>query len=290
MKKLLIVNADDFGLEEDINFGIIDAYRNGVVTAASLMANGAAFEHAVALSRENEGLDIGAHLTLTRGPSLTGEPVLDSVEVPSLVRGDNLFPQNPVTLSARTILGFVSLSEVERELRAQMERIRSAGVRITHVDSHQHIHMVPPVFRVVAALAREFNVGWLRLPKKRSIARVKPRPRFGQTLKGISLSILASYNQHIMRDTDLQSADYYLGLDCAGHLVEATLEGILRNLPAGTTELSCHPGSDDVRLSLNHPWRYKWQKELEALGSLKIRETLERERIELTSYSARNSS
>jgi hopanoid biosynthesis associated protein HpnK len=285
MPKLLIVNADDFGLEEEINSGIIEAHLHGVVTSTSLIANGGAFDHAVALAHENPGLDVGAHLTLTRGPSLVGGPLLDPVEVPSLVKGDGLFSQNPTTLAARIVLGFVSSSQIRKELRAQMEKITSAGIRITHVDSHQHIHMAPPVFRIVVELACEFGVKWLRLPIGCFLPRSGPRAGALGRLKSEILARLAARDLPVMTSAGLRSAQYHVGVDFSGRLLEDEIEHIVANLPDGIIELSCHPGSDDARLSRSHPWGFRWQRELSALCSTRVRTAIEESGLKLVGYS-----
>ena len=289
MTKFLIVNADDFGLEKEINDGIAKAHREGVATSASLIANGGAFDHAVALARESPKLDVGAHLTLTRGPSRVGSPVLTSTEAHSLVRNTGLLPQSPTALAARIAFGTVDMRQVEKELRAQMEKIRSAGIRITHIDSHQHIHMVPAVFRIVMGLAHEFGVTWVRLPV------MWPSPHRGpaapplQRLKSKLLSGLAIWNSRLTAGQGLRSAQYHVGIEFSGRLCEDTIERIITNLPDGIVELSCHPGSDNAHLGGNHPWGYMWEQELAALCSPRVLEAIEKSNIKLTNYSGLNS-
>lgn len=286
--KLLIVNADDFGLEEEINAGIIKAHSEGVATSASLLANGGAFDHAVALARESPKLDVGAHLTLTRGPSRVGSPLLTATEVPTLVKSNGLFPQSPTSLAARIALGTVDMRQVEKELRAQMEKIRSAGIRITHIDSHQHIHMVPSVFRIVTGLAHEFGVTWLRLPVMRASPRGGPAAPPLQHLKSKLLSRLAIWNSRSMAGRGLRSAQYHVGIEFSGRLCGETIERIVTSLPDGVGELSCHPGSDNGHLGGNHPWGYMWEQELAALCSPRVLEAIEKSNVELTNYSGLN--
>ncbi|MBI5116810.1 ChbG/HpnK family deacetylase [Candidatus Poribacteria bacterium] len=283
--KALIINADDFGLEKEVNSAIIRAHRQGIVTAASLIANGTAFENAVELALEHPSLDVGAHLVLTRGPSLTGGPLLNPVEVPSLIKGDGLFPKNPVTLAGRIMMGFISHSQIEKELLAQMERIRRAGIRITHIDSHQHIHVLPSVFRIVAALALEFGVKWLRLPLRCVLPAGGPSVGALRRLQAGLLERLAARNASVMAASGLRATSYCLGFHFAGRLLEDEIEHIISNLPEGTIELSCHPGHDEARLEQNHPWGYKWERELSALCSERVRTAIEKAGVKLTGYS-----
>src|SRR5947199_8765588 len=122
MKKL-IVTADDFGLTEKVNQGIIEAHCRGIVTSTSLMANGGAFEHAVARARETPRLGIGAHLNLTQGPTVTPATV-----VRSLVKRDGAMGIGPIALGQKIGTGKVRVGEVALELRAQIEKILAAGI------------------------------------------------------------------------------------------------------------------------------------------------------------------
>ena len=143
--KRLIINADDFGFTRDVNAGIIQAHREGVLTATTLMANGDAFDDAIRLARETPTLDVGCHLALVQGRAvLDGKPL----------------PETPTQLIFQKI-------DVYAELRAQIQKICAAGIRPTHLDSHKHTHLLPGVFRAVVRLAREFSIPYIRRPLPR---------------------------------------------------------------------------------------------------------------------------
>ena len=144
--KRLIINADDFGFTPDVNAGIVHAHRHGVLTSTTLMANGAAFDDAVRLSRETPSLDIGCHLVLVQGQSLASGRALP--ETPSSLLG---------ALANKRL-------DIYAELRAQIERILAAGLQPTHLDSHKHTHIVPVIFRQAVRLAQEFGIPYIRLP------------------------------------------------------------------------------------------------------------------------------
>src|SRR5574337_787269 len=126
--KQLVVNADDFGLTEGINRGILEAHRRGILTSTTLLANGAALESAVALAIESPQLGVGIHLNLTQG-----RPVSDPYRVPSLVDEGGCFFGGPASLARRILLGKVRPAEVEREFAAQIEKVRGAGLEMTHL-------------------------------------------------------------------------------------------------------------------------------------------------------------
>ena len=142
----LIVNADDFGFTVDVNAGIVEAHRNGVVTATTLMANGDAYDDAARLARETPSLDVGCHLVLLQGRSLiSGDPLLEK------------FPELIKALITRRIDPYL-------ELRPQVEKLLACGIHPTHFDTHKHTHVLPPVFAAVVRLAHEFDVPFIRLP------------------------------------------------------------------------------------------------------------------------------
>ena len=167
--KHLIVNADDFGLTENVNKGILDAHREGIVTSTTLLANGMAFETAVAASERFHRLGIGVHLNLTEGM-----PIADATLIRTLVdRGGRLY-MTPVRLWAGIAAGQVSLSDIEFELRAQIKKVIRAGIRPTHLDGHKHVHVLPPVSEVVIRLAKEFRIPAVRCPVEQNPAAAWP--------------------------------------------------------------------------------------------------------------------
>jgi chitin disaccharide deacetylase len=123
----LIINADDFGYSKGVNLGIIEAFQNGVVTSATLMANMPGAEHAAALAKENPGLGVGIHLVLT-----CGKPICR--DVPSLINDHGEFHR------LADLEKIARIDEVERELTSQFERFLSFRIQPTHIDSHHHVH------------------------------------------------------------------------------------------------------------------------------------------------------
>src|SRR5919198_4988510 len=163
--KRLIVNADDFGLSDGINRAVLLGHRQGVITSATLMANGAGFAAAVDMASTAPGLGVGIHLNLTEG-----KPVAVPSCVPGLVDARGFFAHTVQQLGWQALRGTLCLREVERELRAQIEKVLVAGVPVTHLDSHKHVHLMPPISRVVMRLATEYGIRGIRWPHERSTA------------------------------------------------------------------------------------------------------------------------
>ena len=152
--RALIVHSDDFGETIEITKGIRDCIDAGVVTSTTILANmpGTAFALAEA-RRRPAGASFGVHLNLCEGPPLTTPRSLTDAS-------GRFLPKRVV--AARAFLGRLDAAEVEAELRAQIIRIRDAGVAISHLDSHKHLHQLPGVAAVVAGLAVEFGIQRIR--------------------------------------------------------------------------------------------------------------------------------
>jgi predicted glycoside hydrolase/deacetylase ChbG (UPF0249 family) len=266
--KQLIVNADDFGLTENVNRGILDAHREGIVTSTTLLANGRAFEAAAAASKRFHRLGIGVHLNLTEG-----KPVADATKIPTLVdRGGRLY-MPPARLWAGISTGQVSLSDIEAELRAQVARVFHAGIRPTHLDGHKHIHVLPRVSEVVIRLAREFRIPAVRSPLEHNPHASSPlhdglHSRIStvkQYLVSRAVSKLARSFREKLAEAGLVSPANFYGLGQTGFLDASTIRQILKNLTPGTSELMCHPGYHDFNLERTGT-RLLTQREIEIQG------------------------
>lgn len=143
----LIVNADDFGYSNAVNYGILDAFKYGVVRSTTMMMNMPGTEHAVKLAKENPSLGVGIHLVLT-----CGKPLLHDVD--SLTDEEGNFFRNPDQFFSNHI----SMSDVEREWRTQIELFLSCGLTPTHIDSHHHMHARRELRAVIEKLAQAYDL------------------------------------------------------------------------------------------------------------------------------------
>jgi predicted glycoside hydrolase/deacetylase ChbG (UPF0249 family) len=254
----LIVNADDFGWTPDVNDGILHAHRHGILTSTTLMAGGDAFEHAIELARQTRTLDIGVHLTLLQTTSaLTSKPL--PLDIPTLLRA----------IASRRI-------DVYGELSAQVRKIIEAGIQPTHLDTHKHTHILPPVASAVARIVKDYGIRWVRKPFD-----------FGLT-SGFAARLMHTQRsglQRKLREAGALTTDHFAGFALTGFLDEARLLRLVDDLPEGTTELMCHPGfcRDALRES---PTRLKESREIElkALTSAKVISRLKERGIELSGF------
>jgi hopanoid biosynthesis associated protein HpnK len=264
MRKL-IVNADDFGLTAKINQAIIDGHCYGLISSTSLLANGEAFESALALSRQAPRLGVGVHLNLTEG-----KPVAPASRIPSLVNGQGFFARKPASLWRAMILGRVTTVDIEKELRAQIEKVLAAGIVATHLDSHKHVHALPVLGRMGIRFARQYGIPAVRCVAERWSALSCLLGRFPhakmtifrQLLNSCMLAVVSRGWSRQLRRTGVACAEHFYGLTPTGFLDEELLREILCHLEDGTSELMCHPGFVDKALRQT-PTRLLEQREME---------------------------
>ena len=272
----LIVHADDFGLSQKVNEGILEAHRHGILTSTSIMETGEAFDHAIQLARATPTLDVGVHLTLTEE-----HPLLDSDEIPTLLNKHGFFHADAVAFMKRYVARRISLDDVRRELDAQISRVVAREVKISHLDGHQHLHMVPGIRRIVGELAKKHDVPAIRFPSERLRGYM-----FRDSHNWPRLLELGALNAFCMAaDTaGAKRPDHFFGFVFGGRLNRANLAKILECLPAtGTCELMCPPGLLDPHSPRAH-WGYRWQEELDALTNNGIQHYLKTNGIKLISY------
>ena len=286
----LIVNADDFGLTEEVSGGILDAHREGIVTSTTLMANGGAFDAAVSMCRRTPRLGIGVHLNLTEGA-----PVSPAWRIPSLVDRKGRLHLSPGRLLKALVVQQINLADVETELRAQIHKIFRAGISPTHLDGHKHVHVLPGVSDIVIRLAGEFSIPSVRCPleepprlsymldsRSASLASV-----FKQYLVGRGVSALARRFRKKLAVAGLHCPAHFYGLSQTGFLDARGIREVLGRLPQGTSELMCHPGYVDDELAQTGT-RLLAEREIEvfALRSRPVRRLVESSGIRLVNYKA----
>lgn len=216
--KILSVNTDDFGLSSGVNRGILDAFRNGILTDASLMPNGCAYDEAVEMAREHQ-IPVAGHINLIRGEMLTGFDL----------------PASVLQLWRRAT-GDAYLRKVEKEVREQIEKMIRSGLEICQLNSEKHAHFFPPLFKLWARLADEYGIAHIRFIREFNL---KPG------LQGIKANILSFFsllNRKTLNRHRVRSTDHFTGILETGVLDENRLARLLTRLRTGWTELMVHVG------------------------------------------------
>jgi hopanoid biosynthesis associated protein HpnK len=277
--KRLIINADDFGLHPAVNSAVIKGHVSGCITSTSLMPCAAAFQEAVCLACENPSLGVGIHLTLV------GErPVADPARVPSLVDAEGRFRTQYPQFLAQFLQGRVNLAQVRHELTAQLNKAIASGVKITHIDSHQHLHVLPGIIDIVLDIAAEYGVKALRIPAEPLTFTGGYPSAVGRILGRTGLTSLATMAKRKARRRGFKFPDHFYGMLAGGNMREEYLLNIINQLPPGSSEIMVHPGSDDTLLRATYGWPSNWQKELAAVTSTRVLAVLSEQQIEMISF------
>lgn len=279
MKKL-IVNADDFGLHPLINAGIIKGFQEGFITSTSLMPSAPYWQEAVRLAQENSALGIGVHLTLVGSVA----PVLPVKSVASLLDADGKFLPDYVAFAKRYYTGGVKRSELEAELRAQLERALASKINITHIDSHQHTHVLPGINTLVLKLCNEYNIIRVRIPKEGYTFTGGFKTGIGRMIGRSGLSFCAAMAACRADSMGLRHPQHFYGMLAGGHLNVELVANILRSLPEGVSELMTHPGLDSAALGREFSWQYHWRDELDAYLAASNKKLLRELDIEPASF------
>jgi len=275
MKKL-IVTADDFGLTHSINEGILMAAREGIVTNINLIPTGEVSNEAISIIKYDKIPEIGVHLALTET-----RPVTSLRLITSLVDENGAFPVTRVEFLRKLFSGRIDMEHVKIELKSQIDKAAHSGARITNLSSHEHLHMIPEIFKVVTDLAKEYNVRYLRVLKKEAIM-----PPF--SLKKIFKSALVNYfhpgMEKLLKKSGLGAADNFLGFLDSGAIGENVLLRMLADIKDGVTELVAHPGFLDPVVLHRYRFHINCEEELYALTSPRVKRVIAANGIKLCKY------
>ncbi len=264
MTKFLIVNADDFGLCREISKGIIKAYSDGIVTATSVVVNGRYFKEGISLL-EDSGIDAGIHLTFTGGE----KPI--SGNIPGLIDSNGFFLKSYREVIPRIILGRFDRNALKKELSQQVSLLLDNNISVSHIDSHQHLHLLPGVRDIVIRLAQQFKIRWIRVTCSKGIG-----------MKGLGIDMLGRALKSKLKLQGIGFTDRFIGLEKGGYMDETNLSSLLKKIANnGVTELMVHPGYD---ASADYDWGYTWEEELKALTSDTTKGLIKSIGITLTSF------
>jgi hopanoid biosynthesis associated protein HpnK len=242
----LILNADDFGLTAGVNRAIIELHRAGVLTSASLMSQAAATSEAIELALATPSLGVGCHVVL-----IDGTPKLRAQDLPTLVdlRTGSFQPSMGAFLKL-LLTGRIRSSEIEAETAAQINLLYANGLRLTHIDTHKHVHMFPAVLRPVLRAARAAGIRAVRNPFEPAWSRCAThKAPWLRRIEVCLLRLLEPAFRRIVSEEGFTTTDGTIGMLATGTLDSTTVSSLLRSMPEGTWELVTHPGYNDSDLA-----------------------------------------
>ena len=284
MPSRLILNADDFGLTPGINRAIGELSAAGVLTSATLMAAGPAFDDAVLVARAHPNLGVGCHIVLTDGMPVSAPDSVRSLLGPER---HSFRPRLSHFLQA-LFTGRVRSEDILREALAQIERLQRAGIRITHLDTHKHTHLFPMVWRPLLEAAERTGVHAIRSAFEpawgQSLAQGGTRRRVA--VRAVTLLKPAFDAAPQLRSHAIRTTDGTIAISATGSLDAESLAELLQALPEnGTYELCCHPGYNDADLDrVTTRLREHRNTEREALLAELSRRLMQPDPPELISY------
>ncbi|MDD5130873.1 MAG: ChbG/HpnK family deacetylase [Candidatus Omnitrophica bacterium] len=262
MPKLLVINADDFAMTNPISSGIADLCRRQVVTSVSIIATTPALESSLELIRDLD-IDTGIHLTLN-----AGRPLSMHKNHPAFVDRDGDFWKTPMHNPWLYLMASRPMqSTIHDEFKMQIELLRCHGIKLTHLDSHFHIHLFPALAPVIKDLMREYHIPYMRRPIGRSFLFDLRQPLYG---------FITCSSYLCFRHEQINSLSLY-GFREAGRLNEESLKKIFNEMDIPAAELIVHPGlesSDNSHFYSVIPMHLK--REFDALTSLATQKCLSR--------------
>lgn len=272
----LIVNADDFGRSHEINQAVIQAHREGILTSASLMTGGAAFEEAVRLAWQNPTLSVGLHVAVVDAPA-----VLPLSQIPRLLDDAGRLPSNPVWAGLRYALDGSVREELSRELAAQFARFAATGLPLSHVDGHLHLHVHPTVFQLLLPLMIRYRARGFRLacaPPRAAWGR-DPREFASKAFSAAALAMLSRRCQRLLCGTGIAVTAQTYGFLRSGHMDEHYVLNLIDHIDGMSAEIYFHP-TTGARIDREGPN----PGDLQTLLSVPIRRAVDRRRLKLCGY------
>jgi chitin disaccharide deacetylase len=293
----LIVNADDFGLTAGVNRAIVETHSGGVVSSTTLMANGAAFEDAVTAARSAPNLSVGCHVVLVDGTPVAPREAVDTLLGIRSADPDKFY-SSLSAFAARAMLGGFDRDQLVSEVTAQIRKIQSTGLQVTHLDTHKHAHVFPEILVALLRAARICGVRAIRnpfVPVKAMPAKLfkGKRDLWKRYTQVRMLHTFAGQFRQRTKRAGLLTPDGVVGVIETGSADSSSkssgysslLRQTLANLPEGTWEFVCHPGYNDADLRAAGT-RLVDSREMERrlLSSADLRQFLEEQKIQIISY------
>ncbi len=259
MKKL-IINIDDVGFSDAINCAVKECYLQNVISGVSIMPGGDFFDEATEMLKEINKKEVGVHLTLTG----KANPCAEIDKIGSILKNNKYFYTDYFEFMKFYFLNKIKMEEIYLELRSQIIKVKNAGLEITHLDSHEHVHMFPKVLRVVLKLAKEFNISYIRFPDEKFITYTS-KFNIKDMLRHFGLKMFCLKSERIIKQENIKYKNKFWGHFHSGRIDDDILSFIVKNVSEGVNELCIHPAYKSDKLVANFPWYKNSHIELDTL-------------------------
>lgn len=239
--RYMIITGDDFGSSHGVNQAIIEAHSRGILTSASLMVSGDAFEEAVELAHQHPRLAVGLHLVL-----ISGRAVLPAQQIPHLVDQTGCFSSRPFLAGTLYQCHPAARREVQQEIRAQLEKFRQTGLKLSHVDGHRNMHLPPFVLGTLIDLAQEFGIRAIRSPSEelRTTLSIDRTGLLEKSLLSLAFRASGLYARRRLKSAGIQFSDRVYGVLQSGGITEEYLLKLIPKIEADWVEIYTHPTVD----------------------------------------------
>ncbi|MCE5323197.1 hopanoid biosynthesis-associated protein HpnK [bacterium] len=237
-RKLLIINADDFGASNGVNTAVAHVRREGLITSASIMVTGDAFDKAVIIAKNDPQLAVGLHLALSNARSM-----LDRKYIPDIVDKCGRFGDNPAACACKYYFSRRAKAQIRSEVEAQFDAFAQTGLPLSHVDGHQHLHMHPAVLPTVIEMAKQYGAHGIRLPHDPLMVNMQvDRTRLVlKIVTAIGHGYLAWMGENTLRECGLSTCEMSIGAMMSGDMKIDHVIGMLGRIRAQSVEIFFHP-------------------------------------------------
>ncbi len=279
MAKRLIINADDFGISPQVNEAVERAHTKGVLTSATIMANMADFEDAVAIAKRLPRLGVGVHLNLFKS-----KPVSKDSQVGCLLDSDGNFKYSPQMLAFLSTFSHCIRTAIKMEMRAQIQRLIDSGLHPTHLDSHKHIHFFPAVYPIVCSLADQFKISAVRYCYEPAALSDVPWPLSMPEAKRAAkqLRMMARFNR--LYDGELFKTEMTYGLTHVGRVDTNFFKAVSLYIEAQISEVMTHPATENEPADSGKLLKLNRRAEFEALCDERTKKYMREAAVELIHY------
>ncbi len=262
--KRVIITGDDFGLALPVNEAIAEAHERGILTTASLMVGEKFFQDAAERARRHPSLRVGLHLTLVEG-----HPVSPPETIPDLVNKHGMFSEHLARAGFRFFFHPGIRSQLEKEIRAQFEAYCQTGLKLDHVNAHNHMHLHPTLLRLLLKVGRDYGMKAVRVPNEPPVRcwRASKTSLGPKIASWIFLFPWLSLMKHSLRTAHIRYNDFFFGMAHSGAMTLGLALRILDGLPDGTTELCFHPATRRSLETDRSMPEYRHEEEYQALIS-----------------------